>query len=121
VRIVVVDDDPMLVALLTDFLAEEGHVVRVVRSHAEASVACEAIDCDVFLVDGFGPLATQLTIEQRALLVALGARAPVILCSAHRWPREMTPDQIGVAAVLPKPFELGALLDLLAGLGRPSP
>jgi DNA-binding response OmpR family regulator len=117
VRIVVVDDDPLLGALLTEFLADEGHEVRVVRSHAEALAACELIACDAFLVDGFGPTATVLTAEHRAILQTLEDRAPVIIISGHSWLRRLSLKEIGVEAVLLKPFELDELLGILKRVG----
>jgi DNA-binding response OmpR family regulator len=120
VRIVLVDDDPSFGAIVTEFLAEEGHDVRWVMGHAEALQDADARDTDVYLLDGFGRDATELTETHRALLQALGARAPVILCSAHLWARLMPAEEIGVAAVLPKPFELDALLRLLATVSQRS-
>jgi hypothetical protein len=68
-------------------------------------------------VDDFGPAAPYLTDEHRAILRDLGARAPVILCSAELWARDLTAEELGVAAVLPEPFDLDVLQGVLARVG----
>jgi len=48
-------------------------------------------------------------------LRALASRVPVVLLTAHDWARRVRPEELGVAAIVSKPFDLD---DLLATIGR---
>lgn len=119
-RILVVEDDPRMSALLHRGLTEEGHVVeRVARGHTAVEIGGSAtfdvIVLDVMLpdVDGF---------EVIRQLREAGDRTPVLLLTA----RDANADVVeglnaGADDYLTKPFAFDVLLARLRALGRRGP
>jgi DNA-binding response OmpR family regulator len=109
-RVLVIESDPEIAILLAGLLADEGHAVDgaatidlgLARAHAEPWDAC--------LTDGFWP---EVVAETRAYLADLGSCCPVILVSGQGWATEARASDLGVAAVVPKPFDLDHLLDAI--------
>ena len=118
-RIVVVNDYPDFLALLTDFLTEEGYEVIPLVKHQGAfeQIKLEqphVVICDLIFDNapaGWSLLdMLYLDPETRAI--------PVILCTAAtRQVQEAVPSFAGKGILwLEKPFELERLLELLAGI-----
>jgi DNA-binding response OmpR family regulator len=108
VRVLVVEEDDDLARLLELVLGDEGHAVDRVRS-VRAGLAL-GWPSDVAVVDGL--LASWVAVDgaDLARLRALGARVPVVLTSTRRWVASADPATLGVAAVVPKPYDLESLL-----------
>ncbi len=109
--ILVVEDDIMLVALLEDFLDQEGHRVLVARDGMEALALVGRELPDLILCDVRMPRmgGTELCLRVRS---APRTRAiPVILMSSAPPPDLAT---IGAVAFIAKPFRLDARGRLLA-------
>ena len=107
-RILVVDDEPELRAVVSLVLSDEGYEVAEAANGAEAiqvleqtQPACVLLDMRMPVLDGWG-FAREL--EARHLHV------PVVVMTAaqdaQRWCNE-----IGAAGCVPKPFDMGDLLD----------
>jgi CheY-like chemotaxis protein len=101
----VVDDDPSIVAVVSDILLAEGHEVVSAENGAEALAkvngeALVLLDMRMPVLDGWG-FARQFR--------ASGKRSPIVVMSAaenaRRWAEE-----IGAAGYLAKPFEMDALI-----------
>ena len=113
-RVLLAEDDPTLASLLTELLVDEGYLVTVVVSAADALREAATGAYHLLLVDTFTtPGHATLPPEDVAYLRALAARAPVVVMSARQWALHADPAPLGVAAIIPKPFQLEALLDAL--------
>ena len=106
-RVLIADDEPHVLQLLSDFLSGQGYDVTVVANGAAALSAVPTVQPDVILLDMVMPGLTG-----RDVFDALrGARVtvPVILMSGNKVAlRE------GFFAVLAKPFDLGKLGEVVA-------
>jgi DNA-binding response OmpR family regulator len=64
----------------------------------------------VFLTDSFSSGGLKIDATSAEFLRSLMQRAPVIVMSARTWAKTAQPSDLGVAAVLPKPFDIEELL-----------
>src|SRR5437867_2988966 len=123
-RVLVVEDDPLLCDVLRDFLRELGHepVVTHCAEDALTSMGLELPDAvllDIYLpgISGLDFLQLQTTRESRIPIVAISGMA------AESQARECV--QLGAVDFLPKPVELERLREVLTCLephaGRRSP
>jgi DNA-binding response OmpR family regulator len=109
-RVLVIESDPAIAALLAEILADEGHAAAGDATMAGGLARAQAGPWDACVTDGFWP---DVDAASRAYLADLGSCCPVILLSARDWARDARPADLGVAAVVPKPFDLDDLLDAL--------
>jgi two-component system OmpR family response regulator len=117
VRVLVVEDDVKMAALLRRGLAEEGHAVDVARKGDDALWMAEAADYDVIVLDVMLPRADGFEVCTR--LRERGVWAPVLMLTA----RAAVEDRIagldaGADDYLPKPFSFAELLARLRALAR---
>ena len=125
-RILLVEDDPGLAALVCDALRTNGHVVWLAGCGAEAEAALDQLRPDLIVLD--------LMLPDRNGLVLCAkfkerARVPVVICSATK--RKDDPVlglQLGADDFLRKPFTLDELqaridraLRLAAAAGNAQP
>jgi len=101
----VVDDDPSIVAVITDILSAEGHEVVSAENGQEALAkvngeALVLLDMRMPVLDGW---------EFARRFRASGKRSPIVVMTAaenaSRWA-----DEIGADGYLAKPFEMDALI-----------
>ena len=118
-RVLVVESDPEVARLLADLLRDEGHENMLVPDRAAALAALGDQSFDVCICDGFGPSVTDLEHLDHDELVRLSATVPVVLCTAHTWAADLGAEQLGVAAVVRKPFDLGDLIAVVERTARP--
>jgi DNA-binding response OmpR family regulator len=109
-RVLVIESDPSIAGVLAELLADEGHATGGAATSADGLARARAGAWDACVTDGFWPEAVD---EGRAYLADLSSCCPVILLSARDWARHARPGDLGVAAVVPKPFDLDDLLDAL--------
>ena len=104
-RILIVDDDPSIVEVISDILRAEGHEIVVADNGAEALDKADGeslilLDMRMPVLDGWG-FAKRFR--------AAGKRAPIVVMTAaenaRRWAEE-----IGADGYLAKPFEIDALI-----------
>ena len=107
-RVLVVDDEPELRSVVTLILDAEGYQVAEAANGAEAlqvleqtQPACVLLDMRMPVLDGWG-FAREL--EARHLHI------PVVVMTAAQDAQSWC-DEIGAQACLPKPFDMGDLLD----------
>lgn len=118
-RILIVDDDEGIVALLLDLLQSEGHEAR--GGHGEpAWQAALAWRPDVILLDLMMPGLDGFTFNQRLRAEPRTRAIPVVAMSAAYNLREHGA-QLAVAGVLAKPFDIDDLLGWVARLTAPAP
>jgi len=113
--ILVVDDDPTILATVSETLDLEGYPVVTATNGAEALAAVERdrpsivlLDMRMPVLDGWGFVRA---LRERG--ISLTVVVMTAAADARRWARE-----IGAQGVLPKPFELD---DLLAAVQRVRP
>jgi CheY-like chemotaxis protein len=114
-RILVVEDDDVIVGLLKELLTAEGHHVHVVGDGVEASellsddgapdrFSLVLLDISLPGIDGFGVL-------RRMSVAGTSQRVPVILLSARSRADEVTLGlELGAVDHVAKPFSLPVLL-----------
>jgi DNA-binding response OmpR family regulator len=117
-RVLVIERDPSIAQVLAEILADEGHAAAGAATMDGGLARAHAGPWDACVADGSWPV---VDAESRAYLADLGSCCPVILLSARDWARRARPADLGVAAVVPKPFDLDDLLDALAAVTSRSP
>jgi CheY-like chemotaxis protein len=116
-RVLVADDEEPIRDLLRLALEAEGHSVVLAADGAEALRAASGERPDVILLDLKMPVMDGR--EFAARYHEAGGGAPIVVITAVQRPREAA--ELGVCAVVAKPFELDALLDTIARCaGRPA-
>ena len=111
--ILVVDDEPAILESIVEVLRDEGYAVESAHDGRAALLVFERTAPDLVLMDVMMP-----GMDGRAAYLAMrshphGQDIPVVLMSAAADPSRLDP---GVAAFLPKPFDLDQLLDLVSRL-----
>ena len=118
-RVMVVNDYPEFLALLTDFLTEEGYEITAIPKHQGAFEQIKASKPEVVICDLiFDNLPAGWALLDMLYLDPETRAIPVILCSAAtRQVQEASASFAGKGILwLEKPFELETLLDLLEGI-----
>jgi DNA-binding response OmpR family regulator len=110
VRVLLAEDEPDLAAMMEETLAEEGWQVDHAETLEDALARVGSERFDVIVADGFGPAYLEPDPTDRAALRALAARAPVLVASGRAWAQRVAPADLGVAAILAKPFGLEAFV-----------
>lgn len=116
-NITVVNDHPEFLALLAEFLSEEGYSVTALPKHQGAFEQIKSSKPDVIICDLiFDNIPAGWAVLDMLYLDPETRPIPVILCSAAtRNIQEAVPSLAGKGIIwLEKPFELEKLLDLLA-------
>jgi DNA-binding response OmpR family regulator len=105
--ILVVDDDPEILAMLRDFLESEGLAVRTAANGAEALDALDDVAPALILLDMRMPVLDGWAFAERFHERALTYPIVVMTAaeSARRWAEE-----IGATGYIAKPFDVDELL-----------
>jgi two-component system, OmpR family, phosphate regulon response regulator OmpR len=116
-RIIVVDDDPEIRALLQRFLGEYGYHVRAVESGAALDGALLVEPADCIVLDVLMPGEDGLSICRR--LRSAGDQTPIIMLTARGDPIDRVLGlEMGADDYLPKPFLPRELVARLTAIGR---
>lgn len=116
-RILVVDDDPELRALLQRFLAEHGYHVRAADGGQAMNVALQREPADVLILDLMMPGEDGLAILRR--LRGDGDQTPVIMLTARGDPVDRVLGlEMGADDYLAKPFLPRELVARIAAIFR---
>jgi DNA-binding response OmpR family regulator len=116
VRVLFTETDEAMIALLRALLEGEGHVA--VRAPSMPEAARLAGPWDVVLVSGLPNSWRELDERDGAQLRAVAALAPVVLLAERAWMEDARPADLGVVAIVSKPFELDDLLDAVRVAGE---
>jgi CheY-like chemotaxis protein len=108
--ILVVDDDPEIVAMLRDFLEGEGLVVRTAANGAEALAMLEEVAPALILLDMRMPVLDGWAFAEECRERRLAYPIVVMTAaeSARRWAEE-----IGATGYIAKPFDVNELLETI--------
>ena len=115
-RILLVDDDPLVLQSMSLLLAQMGHDVRTAESGADALRAFDAAQVDIIVTDRAMP---GMSGDQFAEAVqSLSPRVPVIMLTGFGAVRDAS-DELppGVDLILPKPTPMDKLSAALCKLG----
>jgi CheY-like chemotaxis protein len=114
--ILVVDDDPAILATIEDILALEGYPVVTAGNGADALALVERVRPALVLLDMRMPVLDGWGFAREVR--ARGLDVPILVMTAaqnaQRWAAE-----IGADGYVAKPFDLFELLDAVARLRRP--
>ncbi|HOG46599.1 MAG TPA: response regulator [Anaerolineae bacterium] len=119
-KIMVVDDDPNALRLVSYALQAEGYVVAIAASGAEALARIEGEQPDLIILDVMMPDMSGLEVCQRIRANPASARLPILILSA----RGLVADRVsglksGADDYLPKPADTSELIARVeALLGR---
>lgn len=120
VRLLLVEDDPRMRALVRRGLTEQGHVVEVASTGPEAVELAAAADFDVAVLDVMLPGFDGVEVVQR--LRARSNRTPVLMLTARDAASEVVRAlDAGADDYLAKPFSFAVLVARLRALGRRGP
>jgi DNA-binding response OmpR family regulator len=108
--VLLVEDDDGIASVVADVLSEERHAVTRASSRREGLALAVGRAFDLVLTDSFGHGYEQPSSADLSALRALASQAPVVLLTAHDWARRFRPEELGVAAIVRKPFDLDELL-----------
>jgi CheY-like chemotaxis protein len=118
-RVTVVNDHPEFLALLSEFLGEEGYEVSAVAKHQGAFEQIKTTKPDVVICDlMFDNMPAGWALLDMLYLDPETREIPVILCSAAiRQVQEIVPSLASKGILwLEKPFDLDTLLATLGGI-----
>lgn len=115
-RVLVIDDDLPLRGMLAAALRQHGFQVLLAGDGAEGQRALTIHNPDVILLDLAMPDVNGWDFLQRLQETGHLGRVPIIVISAHVRVEPQALLQMGVSAILPKPFNLPDLLDVIEHL-----
>src|SRR5438067_1237419 len=110
-RVLLLEDDLALCGLLEEALASEELEVVTCDSFEALSAAARERTGDVIVADFWGGAHRALDDVARQQLHDLGALLPVVLLTGRSWAVGTTADELGVRAIVHKPFDLNELID----------
>ena len=116
-RVLLAEDDPQLAEVVVEALTDCGHTVTHVRDHHQAEVRAGQEGWDCFVLDSFGPAHDAPDPENKRVFESLSAHAPVVLATGRQWAVRAKPEELGVAAIVPKPFDLDVLIAAVDAVG----
>jgi DNA-binding response OmpR family regulator len=115
-RVLVIDDDLPIRGMLAAALRQHGYQVLLAGDGAEGQRAMTIHHPNIVLLDLAMPDVNGWDFLQRLQETGHLGRIPIIVVSAHVRVEPQALLQMGVAAILPKPFNLADLLDLIGHL-----
>jgi DNA-binding response OmpR family regulator len=115
-RVLLLEDDLALQALLQEALASEGLEVRTCESFEAMRAAATSRDGDIVVADFWGGAQHALDEPARQQLHELGSLLPLILLTGRSWAVNADPADLGIRFIVRKPFDLGELIDTVEGV-----
>jgi DNA-binding response OmpR family regulator len=115
-RVLVIDDDMPLRGMLAAALRQHGFQVLLAGDGAEGQRALAIHHPDVILLDLAMPNVNGWDFLQRLQETGHLGKVPIIVVSAHLRVEPQAVLQMGVSAILPKPFNISDLINLIEHL-----
>ena len=115
-RVLVIDDDMPLRGMLAAALRQHGYQVFLAGDGGEGHRALMLYNPDVVLLDLAMPEVNGWDFLQRVQESGRRGQVPIIVVSAHLRIDPQAVLQMGVNAIVPKPFELSELISLIEHL-----
>lgn len=114
--VLVIDDDLPLRGMLAAALRQQGFRVLLAGDGGEGLRALNIHNPDVIILDLAMPHVNGWDFLQRLQETGHRGRVPIIVVSAHLRTEPQAVLEMGVSAILPKPFNLPELIDLIEHL-----
>jgi CheY-like chemotaxis protein len=111
--VLVVEDEPSILQLVVQVLADEGHRVRQARNGTEAFAELESPRPDLILLDLMMPVMDGWAFVEHCRQLPDCASIPIIVMSATSVANRAR--ELDVDGWLPKPFELPVLVETVRG------
>ncbi|HZA60780.1 MAG TPA: response regulator, partial [Actinomycetota bacterium] len=116
-RILVADDDPVILRLLQVNFGLEGFEVRTASRGEEAITAADELTPDIILLDVMMPGVDGWEVCRRLKEDERFKETPIVFLSARAQDEDRKRGYgLGVAAYVTKPFDPGRLVDLIRRL-----
>jgi DNA-binding response OmpR family regulator len=115
-RVLVIDDDLPIRGMLAAALRQHGYQVLLAGDGAEGQRALTIHKPDIVLLDLAMPDVNGWDFLQRLQETGHLGKVPIIVVSAHLRVEPQAILRMGVDAILPKPFNLPELIDLIEHL-----
>ena len=116
-RVLVAEDEPAIADALTELLELEGYEVGLATRAAVAVERACVERWDAILVDTFEGPPHRIGESDRALLRGLSDCGPVIVVSGRSWVMKADAVELGVVAIVPKPYDADVLLAAIRAAG----
>src|SRR5215212_8899026 len=112
-RLLIVDDDDAIRALLFTVLRRRGYIVDMARNGVEALQRLSVCRYALVLLDLMMPLMSGTVFLGELERVPADERPIVIVLTAGADPHDLSPDL--VAGTIRKPFDIDLLVDMISG------
>jgi DNA-binding response OmpR family regulator len=121
VKVLVADDDPVILRLIQVNLALEGFEVETATRGEDALAKAREVEPDVILLDVMMPGMTGWEVAQRLKQEGETSHIPVVFLSARTQDEDRRKGQeLGVSAYVSKPFDPVELVDTIRRLAGPA-
>jgi two-component system alkaline phosphatase synthesis response regulator PhoP len=114
--VLVVDDDPSILSLVTDVLVDEGYQVVAASNGAEALRRIAADVPALLVTDLTMPVMSGQSLVEACRAQPQMAAMPIVVMSAESRASFDSVSTLGVQELLTKPFDIGKLIDVVAQL-----
>ena len=111
--VLLLEDDPMIRDLVEAVLADDGHEVRVCQSFDHLLTVAAESPGAVALSDFWGDSHQALSGEERDQIERLARTVPTVLVTGRTWVGTLQPNDLGLVALVPKPFDVDELCALV--------
>ncbi|MEO7145521.1 MAG: response regulator transcription factor [Bryobacteraceae bacterium] len=119
-RILVVEDDPRIAALLGEGLSEEGHTVAIAAAGRQGCEMAEGESFDVIILDVMLPGMDGFSIAKR--LRTGRNQTPILMLTARDAPADIVKGlDLGADDYITKPFSFDVLFARVRAVGRRGP
>jgi DNA-binding response OmpR family regulator len=108
--VLLLEDDTALRGLLLEALDGEGFVAHACESFKEIRDAAANGEGDIVVADFWGGSQRTLPDSERNEIRELCSHAPVVLLTGRSWAADTSARELGVRALIRKPFDLDDLL-----------
>ena len=112
--ILVIDDDPLILEMATELLAEKGHRALSALGGSEGLTQARAERPDLILLDYHMPRIDGLAVVQRLKADAVTRRIPVVALTSGTGDQANALIRAGCIGFIPKPFEPAEFLQIVS-------
>ena len=115
-RILVVDDDPLILALVAEILLDEGYDVATAANGAEALRRVAEVVPALIVTDLMMPVMDGPALVRACRAEPATAGLPIVIMSAALTALLDGVKSLAVQDAIPKPFDTDSLIDIIACL-----